>query len=109
MEKVLDVKNGSTGCERMVAETPEREARLERMSTSQCKRLAVETPQERGTRLQLMRDRLAAETPKEKETRLWQMSTNQNERLAVETCSNCAVSPATVHHRPEVHLQLPLS
>ena len=36
------------------------------MSTNQHERLAVETPEERETRLQQMRDRRAAETPEER-------------------------------------------
>ena len=47
--------------------------------------MADETPEERATRLQRMRDRLAAESPEERERRLQQMSTNQHERLAGET------------------------
>ena len=47
--------------------------------------LAVETPEEKETRLQRMRDTLAAETPEERQGRLQRMSTNQHERLAVET------------------------
>ena len=55
------------------------------MSTNQHEKLAIETPEERETRLQRMRDTLAAETPEEREARLLRMNTNQHERLAVET------------------------
>ena len=59
------------------------------MSTNQHERLAVETPEERETRLQRMstnqHERLAVETPEEREARLHRMSTNQHERLAVVT------------------------
>ena len=56
----------------MSSETAEeRETRLNQTRG----RLAAETPQERETRLQQMRDRLAVETPEVRETRLQQMHT----------------------------------
>ena len=48
--------------ERLAVETPEeRETRLQQLSTNQRERLAVEAPEEREMRLQRMRDRLAVE------------------------------------------------
>ena len=60
---------------RLAAETPEKkEARLQRMSTSQRERLAAETGAEREARLQQMstyqHERFAAETEEEREVRL---------------------------------------
>ena len=58
---------------KIAAESPEeRERILQWMTTNQHKSLTVETPEERETRLQQIRDRLAAETPEERETRLQQ-------------------------------------
>ena len=70
-----------------LAETPKERERIKIKAdelNNQHERLAAETPEERETRLQQVRDRLTVETPEEREARLQQMSINQRERLAVE-------------------------
>ena len=66
----------------------ERETRLQRMSTNQRERLAVEIPEEREARLQWMstneHDRLAVETPEERQLRLEHYSTRYREQQSVQ-------------------------
>ena len=73
----------------LAVETPEeRETRLQRMSTNQHEYLAVEIPEERETTLQCMstnqHERVAVETPEEGEMRLEQYSTRYREQQSVQ-------------------------
>ena len=70
--------------ERLAAETVEEEARLQQIRSSQAERLTSESVEERETRLQQLRDRLAAASIEEREVRLQQMDSSQRERLAPE-------------------------
>ena len=76
-----------THSERMAVETEEqKETRLQRMNTNQSDRLAAETEEQRKARLQRMyithTERMTVETEEQKEAKLQRM---QSDRLAVET------------------------